>query len=339
MPEPAQRFRIAVVDDSPENLNLISTILAEDFDVRCSKDSVRGLEFIEKTDPDIILLDAVMPGKDGYSLLQDIRKNPSTQDIPVIFLTALTEDRDEERALQLGAVDFIRKPFNPVIVKARLKIQVDLLSERRTVEQLLANTLPQKVIREMRDNGEYPPEVIKSASLLFTDFIKFTDSVSKMKAQDVIAELTDMFSVFDEITEKYGGTRIKTIGDAYFAATGVESEMDGHADAIVNIALEILDYVAQRGEPCGHNWQIRIGICSGQVTAGIVGSSKYLYDVFGDPVNIASRVEGTCDPMTVSACKNTVDLLTPGKFKVVSRGPHLIKGKGELELFYVERSQ
>ena len=329
------RVNIAIIDDSPENLNLICSILQPEYEVRCSKDSVNAMEFIKKSNADLILLDAVMPDKDGYEVLTELRHDPATCDLPVIFLTALTDDKHEQRALEMGAVDFIRKPFNPVIVRARLKSQVDLLRERREVERLLENTLPKKVIRDLRNKGAYKPEVVPSATLLFTDIVHFTDHVARMDAVDVISELTDMFSEFDRITERYQGTRIKTIGDAYFAVCGVEAAVEDHADRAVQIALDIMDYIRNRDPHHGHKWEIRIGLCSGSVTAGIVGSAKYLYDVFGDPVNVASRVEGSSEPMHVSACKATVDLLTLPEVKTTSRGMVNIKGRGDLELFYV----
>lgn len=333
-----ERYRIAVIDDSPENLTLISTILAPSYEVRCTKDSTHALDFINTTDPDLILLDAVMPGKDGFTVLKEIRANDETKDIPVIFLTALTDDKHEQRALELGAVDFIRKPFNPVIMRARLQTQTELLSGRREVERLLESTLPRKVIQDLRTHGAYAPEIVKSATLIFTDLVDFTSKVAHMDACDVINELTDLFSEFDRITERYNGTRIKTIGDAYFAACGVESVVANHADSAAQIALDIMDYVRDREPICGQKWQIRIGICSGSVTAGIVGQSKYLYDVFGDPVNIASRVENSAEPMHVSACKATVDQLTLPTVKAESRGMVPIKGRGELELFYLSRA-
>jgi len=333
-----RRVNIAVIDDSPENLNLISSILQPEYEVRCSKDSVKAVDFIKKSGADLILLDAVMPDKDGYQILTELRHDPATCDLPVIFLTALTDDKHEQKALELGAVDFIRKPFNPVIVRARLQSQVDLLRERREVERLLENTLPKKVIRDLRNKGAYTPEVVSSATLLFTDIVHFTDQVAEMDAVEVISELTDMFSEFDRITERYQGTRIKTIGDAYFAVCGVESEIENHADRAVQIALDIMDYIKERKPHHGHKWQIRIGLCSGSVTAGIVGRSKYLYDVFGDPVNIASRVEGSAEPMHISACKATVDLLTLQNVTATSRGLVNIRGRGDLELFYLERT-
>lgn len=332
------RICIAVIDDSPENLNLISSILQPEYDVRCSKEPLKAVDFIKKSKADLILLDAVMPDRDGYEVLTELRSDPVTRDVPVVFLTALTDDRHEQRALELGAVDFIRKPFNPVIVRARLKSQVDLLRERREVERLLENTLPRKVIRDLRDKGAYTPEVVPSATLLFTDIVHFTDQVAEMDAVEVISELTDMFSEFDRITERYQGTRIKTIGDAYFAVCGVESELENHADRAVQIALDVMDYIRDREPHHGHKWQIRIGLCSGSVTAGIVGRSKYLYDVFGDPVNIASRVESSAEPMHISACKATVDLISLPNVRATSRGLVNIKGRGDLELFYLDRT-
>jgi CheY-like chemotaxis protein len=197
-----ERYRIAVIDDSPENLTLISTILAPSYEVRCTKDSTHALDFINTTDPDLILLDAVMPGKDGFTVLKEIRANDETKDIPVIFLTALTDDKHEQRALELGAVDFIRKPFNPVIMRARLQTQTELLSGRREVERLLESTLPRKVIQDLRTHGAYAPEIVKSATLIFTDLVDFTSKVAHMDACDVINELTDLFSEFDRITER-----------------------------------------------------------------------------------------------------------------------------------------
>jgi class 3 adenylate cyclase len=159
-------------------------------------------------------------------------------------------------------------------------------------DELLGNVLPLRVIRDLRERGTSEPERFENVSNLFTDLVDFTDISSGLAPEYLIGELSDLFCGFDCIIEKYGCTRIKTIGDAYMAVCGLPEADDAHAEKIVRAGLECVKYLRKRNERSPIKWTMRAGVHGGTVVAGIVGARRYVYDFFGDAVNIASRMEG-----------------------------------------------
>lgn len=329
---------LLVVDDSVENLQILSVLLKDLYKVKVAKSGEKALEIaMVAPAPDLILLDIMMPGMDGFQVCEQLKANPITKSIPVIFLTALNEVADETKGFQVGGADFIIKPFNPDIVKARIKTHLDLQSERRKSESLLKILLPEKVIASLIANGKYPPEKREGVSILFCDFVGFTNITATLSPETLFEELTEIFTAFDEIADEQKVTRIKTIGDAYMAASGILETDSQHADRLVNVGISFIEYLKKRNQSSELQWQCRIGIHSGSVIAGIVGKSRFIYDIMGDDVNIAARVESASAPMKVAITTNTQQLLS-SEFRTESIGNVMLKGKGEMQLHFVERS-
>ncbi|MBT7162488.1 MAG: response regulator, partial [Victivallales bacterium] len=314
----------------------ISGILKGDYRVKAARDGLKALE-IARSDrpPDLILLDVMMPGLDGYQVCQKLKGNNQTRDIPVIFLTAKSMAEDETRGFEIGATDYITKPFNPEIVLARVRTHLELVSQRRQIERLLESTLPKKVIQDMKDTGESKPEHFDCVSVLFSDMVGFSALATQMSAEQLIAELSEIFAAFDEIAEANSCERIKTIGDAYLAVCGLPERNPSHAQNIITAATECLRYLEERNSRCERQWEARIGIHSGPLVGGIVGSKKYLYDVFGDTVNVASRVETSSETMRISVSETTYRL-AEGFFVFVARGAVDLKGIGPMNLYFVK---
>jgi len=199
-------------------------------------------------------------------------------------------------------------------------------------DRLLLNILPAKVATDLKDIGSTIPESFENATILFTDLVDFTEISSSLEPEFIINELNNMFSHFDAIIEKYGCERIKTIGDSYMAASGVPERDPDHAMNIVNAATEILQFMVERKKLSPVKWDIRIGIHSGSVVAGVVGVKKYIYDVFGDTVNTASRMESHSLPMRINVSESTYNLLKD-EFAFEEREAIEIKGKGKLRMF------
>ena len=325
---------VLVVDDSPEILSVITGLLKEEHKVKVARSGAKALEIVNRSIPDLILLDITMPEMNGFEVIVALKKNPTTKDIPVIFLTALTEVEDETKGFTLGAVDYISKPFNPHIVKARVSTHLELIRQRRITEELLENILPKKVIIELKATGHSMPISFENVTIFFSDMVNFTNMSAGMSPELLIKELSTIFTTFDEIIENNRCERIKTIGDAYLAVCGLPNSDSNHAVNITHSALECLEYLKERNSLSKWNWEARIGVHSGSVVGGIVGTKKYVYDVFGDTVNTASRVETASEPMRLTVSDSTYQLIKD-KFVTESRGVVNLKGKGLIPLYFV----
>ncbi len=194
--------------------------------------------------------------------------------------------------------------------------------------------LPAKVVQELRTQGFCKPQLFPEVSILFSDFVGFTDASSVLSPGQIISELNVLYSAFDQIMAQHGCERIKTIGDAYLAASGLPEAHPDHAMAMVSAAREMVGFVARRNVEGGLQWNLRVGIHSGSVIGGIVGSTKYLYDIFGDTVNIASRMEHLSEPGKINISRVTRDLVVD-RIPLEKRRVAEVKGKGEMDMYFV----
>jgi adenylate cyclase len=333
----AEQPLLLIVDDVAENLQLLSALLQGRYRIKVAKSGEKALELLQQDVlPDLILLDILMPGMDGYAVCRQIKSDMRTAKIPVIFLTALNEVNDETRGFKVGGADFITKPFNPDIVAARIQTQIELQAERKKSESLLRILLPEQVISDLIETGQHTPEVHPEVSILFCDFVGFTQVTTALTPVELIEELSAIFSAFDEICEANSVTRIKTIGDAYMAVCGLNGKVAEHAEMLVKTAIAFISFLEKRNSENELKWNCRIGIHSGSVIGGIVGKTRFVYDIMGDDVNIAARVESNGIPMQVVITAETQSRLG-SQFLTESIGSVLLKGKGEKELFRVKR--
>lgn len=327
---------ILVVDDSVENLQVLTALLRDKFKVKVAKSGIKALEILAlDTSIDLILLDIIMPEMNGYEVCEQIKSNPITSKIPVIFLTALNESSDETKGFKAGGADFITKPFNSEVVLARISTHLELQQERRRADNLLRVLLPENVIEDLIDKGSYQPETHRNTSILFCDLVGFTSISAQLSPFQLITELTEIFTAYDDLAISHNVTRIKTIGDAYMAVAGIGSEDGKHATNIVNFGLDMVNYLNSKNSESAIEWKCRIGIHSGEIISGIVGKSRFQFDVMGDNVNIAARVESNGRPMSVAITSETKDLLLADKFDFESLGSIYLKGKGDRELYLV----
>lgn len=215
-----------------------------------------------------------------------------------------------------------------------------LAHEKKRSDDLLLNILPHELAEELKLNGHSDARSHDAVTVMFTDFVDFTSISEKMSPQSLVHEIDYCFKAFDQIIAKYGIEKIKTVGDAYLCASGLPAADNLHAVNILEAALEIRDFMVRLKEDRDASgklaFQIRIGVHSGPLVAGIVGIKKFVYDIWGDTVNIASRMETTSEPGKINVSEDTYNL-SKDKFRFIHRGKVEAKNKGFIEMYYVEK--
>jgi class 3 adenylate cyclase/Tfp pilus assembly protein PilF len=208
--------------------------------------------------------------------------------------------------------------------------------EKKKSDDLLLNILPVEVADELKDHGSVNVKEFEMVTVLFTDFVKFTKAAERLSAEQLVKELDVCFAAFDGIITKYNVEKIKTIGDAYMAASGLPQPDSDHAEHMIRAALEIRDFMLQRKAALGdRTFEVRIGIHSGPAIAGVVGVKKFAYDIWGDTVNVAARMEQSSVPGKVNISDVTYALVKD-KFKYSYRGEIEAKNKGMMKMYFVE---
>lgn len=211
----------------------------------------------------------------------------------------------------------------------------ELQKEKDRVEKLLLNIMPRSVYEEMKDYGTTTPQRFDSASIVMLDFVKFTDMAISRDPSALVTELNDIFSAFDRIVEMFGCERIRTIGDAYMAVSGLPEANPDHTHNVAKVALRMRRYLERRNAAHPQQWRGRIGINTGPVIGSLVGIQKYVYDLFGPGVNLAARMESMSEPMQITLCEETYELIKDD-FAFSERGEFEIKGFGTKKLYYLE---
>ncbi|MDY0932993.1 adenylate/guanylate cyclase domain-containing protein [Chryseobacterium sp. CFBP8996] len=213
----------------------------------------------------------------------------------------------------------------------------ELQKEKQKTENLLLNILPHEVAEELKENGSSEAKYYDEVTVLFTDFVNFTQSSEKMGAEKMLVELNECFTAFDMIMEKHGLEKIKTIGDAYLAVCGLPLKNECHAYQTVLVALDIIKFIEERKKTNPNTLDIRIGINSGSLIAGIVGVKKFAYDIWGDTVNTAARMEQNSEKGRINISESTYQLVK-NDFNFEFRGKIETKGKGAMEMYFVNSS-
>ncbi|AFZ19607.1 adenylate/guanylate cyclase domain-containing protein [Allocoleopsis franciscana] len=463
---------IVIVDDKPTNLGVLFDFLTDSgFKVLVAQDGESAIQKVEYAHPDLILLDVMMPGIDGFETCRRLKANPATQDIPVIFMTALSETVDKVKGFNLGAVDYVIKPVQQEEVRARVtthltlrnlqhKLQQqnlqlqkaeekyrsivenategifqatpegryitanpalarilgysspevlmneitnigkqlyvepmrrddlvalmnreDTLSDfesqvyrkdesviwisenirpvrdangkllyyegsvtditerkqsevalrlaRKRAELLLLNILPQPIAERLKRGQRTLAESFEDVTVLFADLVNFTKFSAQTSPTELVELLNVIFSKFDRLAEQHRIEKIKTIGDAYMVVAGLPTARPDTAGAIAQMALDMQDAIVQLNTELGKSFQLRIGIHSGPVVAGVIGIRKFSYDLWGDTVNIASRMESQGLPGSIQVSATTYERLRD-RYLFKERSPIQVKGKGEM---------
>lgn len=343
---------ILIVEDSPVNQELLSRILTKThYRVLVAGSGEAALEQTETVLPDLIVLDIMLPGMDGYAICRQLKNDARTKDIPIIFISSLDATEDKVGAFEAGGVDYITKPFHPGEVLSRIHTHLQicclqheleeknqqLRAEKQKSETLLRNVLPERVGRELLATGCCAPQLFTDTTVCFADIVDFTVASSALAPEVIIHELNEIFTAFDRISLEYKCERMKTIGDAYLFACGVPEPDSNHAANVARASMEMIEFLENRNHNSEYCWDIRVGINSGPLVGGVVGTEKYLYDIFGDTVNIAARMEELASPMRPNVSSTSYDLLKDNFH--FSEGTDVeMKGKGKQIIYTLLRS-
>jgi len=351
---------ILIVDDHIENRDLLRQRLdREGFRTAIAANGIDALQMLEEMPVDLVLLDVLMPGMDGIEVLQRIKSSDKLKSIPVIMISALDEIERVVQCIEGGAEDYLSKPFNPVLLRARIGVTLErkrlrdeeehqrvelkamlaeLAQERQNAHNLLLNILPEKVAADLQQ-GHCAPMYFEDTTICFTDFVGFTLSTENMAAELVVEELHTFFTAFDLIMERYQLEKMKTIGDSYMFASGLPKRHPANPVNAVLAALELVHETQQlslREDAPG--WELRIGLHTGPVIAGVVGIRKFAFDIWGDSVNFASRMESSGAANSINISERTYARVKDF-FVCEHRGKVMTKDKREVDMYFVRGVQ
>ena len=353
----AARHRVLLVDDQAMIGAAVQRLVADEPDIAFEfrRDAESALAATATFAPTVILQDLVMPGIDGLDMVRRFRSMPATADVPVIMLSAREEPVVKARLLDAGASDYLVKLPDRVELVARIRVHsegylrllernaafaalekslAELELEREKSERLLLNVLPEAIAHRLKEGEATIADACPAATVLFADLSGFTEYSGRVDARQLVGLLDEIFSTFDRLAAAMGVEKIKTIGDAYMAVAGVPVPRTDHADTMALMALGMLDAFRDLVQARGLALELRIGIHSGPVVAGVIGRHKFSYDLWGDTVNTASRMESHGEPSRIHVSPTTRELLGD-RFRFADRGEISVKGKGPMHTSFL----
>lgn len=343
---------VLVVDDNEVNRDLLTRRLTrQGMTVGIAENGRQALERVRSQPFDLILLDIMMPELNGYEVLEQLKSDPNLRHIPVIMISALDDMDSVVRCIELGAEDYLFKPFNPTLLRARIAASLEkkrwrdqeqaylqqLKEEQEKSERLLLNILPKVVADQLKQGQQTIADNFTEVTVLFADIVNFTELSARLTPIELVEMLNTIFSHFDRLAEQLKLEKIKTIGDAYLVVGGLPIPRADHTEAIAEMALAMQDIIAKLNEIrliSDRTLSMRIGINTGPVGAGVIGTTKFTYDLWGDTVNTASRMESLGLPNHIQVTESTY-LRLKDKYSLQERGIIEVKGKGEMMTYFL----
>jgi class 3 adenylate cyclase len=343
---------VLIVDDNEDNRYTLQLLLEADGheEIESASGGGEALALLKGRRFSLVLLDMMMPDLNGDEVLRAIKGNPDTRDVAVVMISADTDSDKISRCIELGAEDYLPKPFNPMILRARVasalrrsslremetRYLAQIEQEKQRSQTLLHNVLPPEIAIRLSSGESTIADHFDEATVLFADIVGFGKITARMRPFEIVGSLNCLFSEFDRLAEDVGVAKIKTIGDNYMAVVGVPTPRANHARTAARLALELVAAAEGLRTRIPAAFSIRVGLHSGPLMAGVIGTQRYAYDVWGDTVNIAARIEAASLPNRVLASAATSAMLG-GDFLL--QGPHKLETKEErvLDAFFVSR--
>ena len=328
---------VLVVDDEEQNRSLLRDPLeARGYEIAEAENGMVALEKIAARLPDVILLDVMMPQMDGFEVCRRLKTDSRTAHIPILMVTALSDRKERLMGIAVGANDFLNKPVDIQDVTLRVGNAVytkhlhdQLQVEQEKSEQLLLNILPNPIAERMKKGETNIADSHSDVTVLLADLVGFTSLSAHIGPEQIVQLLNEIFSAFDLLAEKHGLEKIKTIGDAYMVAGGISFPRPDHAEASAELALNMQEEIKRLNYEYDTSVRLRIGICTGPVVAGVIGRRRFAYDLWGETVNLACRLESTGETGKIQIAESTYERL---KQKYQFEPKHRLDGKGRNQL-------
>lgn len=348
--QPTKEGTVLIIDDNEMELDLLKRRV-EYYGYKaipCNRAS-EAMNYLEKYSVDLILLQIIMADISGFEILKQIKKHEKFRHLPIIVMSPLKELDAIVRCFELGVDDYLSKPFNSVIFKARVNDCIEkkhlrdkekeyltnLTREKERSEELLLNILPASIAERLRNGEEFIADRMDSGTVLFIDIVNSSSLAEELSPQRMIFLLNEVFSIIDQLIDRYNVEKIKTIGDGYMAAAGITTPNKNHADSIARVALETLEALRKMNRELDTDLKLRIGINSGPVVAGIIGVKRFGYDLWGTTVNLASRMESQGVPDKIQVSEATYNLLKDS-YEFTHRGTVNVRGIGDVNTYFLE---
>jgi len=347
--------RILVVDDQPANVLLLERMLGDagyrSVTSTLDPHAVRALD--EQHRYDLILLDLQMPGMDGFQVMEGLKEIETGGYLPVLVITAQPDHK--LRALRAGAKDFISKPFDvaEVLTRVHNMLEVRLLhveirrknaelktlfdqvvAERKLSERLALHVPPDSIAARLQARPDVTADSFADVTVVIADIVGLAELTPTARPEQLTLFVDEIFAHFDGLAHARGVKKIKTLGNSYMAVAGVPVAASDHATRAAHLSLDMIDTLQRFNERSGHALQVRVGVASGAVVAGVIGKRLYVYDVWGDAVTIASRMESHGVAGRVQVADTTRQLLGES-FLLEERGALAVEGNGEMTTWFV----
>ena len=353
-----QHAAILVVEDS-DQLRALMVLMLQALGYRNvseARDGQEALDLLRQREFDLLVLDIEMPRLDGFGVLEALRNQSFHTQIPVIVTSGLDALGAVVRCIELGAEDFLPKPTNSVLLRARVAASLErkrlrdlerlrllelqqekqlLKIEQEKSERLLLNILPTAIAGRLKQGERNIAERYACVTVLFADLVGFTSLANQMAPEALVDLLNDLFSRFDQLTDSHKLEKIKTIGDCYMVVGGVPEPRPDHAEAAAEMALQMLNVVSEINQERDLCLSLRIGLNCGPVVAGVIGRKKFSYDLWGEAVNLAERMESSGLPNRIQVPIAMYEQLS-GRFQFTDRGYVTCKGLGEIRTYFLD---
>ncbi len=341
--------RVLVIDDMEVNRELLRRNLqSRGHLVSTVASASEALALLETTRFELALVDILMPDMNGIELLARLKSDPRWSEMAVVMVSGLKDVQAVVKCIKAGAADYLQKPLDPVLLHARVETCLENVRwrerERQFLEKiefeksradgLLLSMLPETIIRRLGEGETLIADRFEAATIVFADIVDFTPLVARTDPSSLVGHLHDLFCKFDDLADRHGVEKIKTIGDAYMAVAGVPEPRSDHAVCALAFARALLGVEAKTLDSA-ESLKIRIGVSSGPVIAGLIGRKRFVYDVWGETVNLASRLESSGEAGRIHLSEATMGALggTPQQTCATEK---IIKGIGRVRTFVID---